>query len=195
MIERLDQLTLQDLIEVSCGNIKPLGCEDELEGIKLANRLVSEYLFIAQPTRAKMHLVESEDIAKLVMREKCLKILKLLCDLGHPEKAKEILLDLGVSESHLKDNEAIALRCKAMLDDVRFELRRAQEAKEENPMPNQSPEQLRKGWYSEIAFVMSTLKMSFDPGTMNAAVYANLVHQAVERSKQLAKMPQMGMFF
>jgi hypothetical protein len=37
--------------------------------------------------------------------------------------------------------------------------------------------------------------MSIDPATTNAAVYANLVHQAVERNKQMAKMPpMMGMF-
>lgn len=194
MIERLDQLTLEALIEVSCGNLAPLGCENEADGVNLANRLISEYMFIAQPTRAKMHLSESEDVAKLKMREKCLKILNLLCELGHPEKAKEVLMELGVSEVHLKDNDAIMLRCTAMLQDVQFELRRAEEEKKEMLEAERSPEQLRKGWYAEIAFVMSSLKMSFDQKTMNAAVYANLVRQAVERAKMMAKAPQLGMF-
>lgn len=193
MIERLDQLTLRDLIEVSCGDISPLGIEDELEAVKTANRIMDEYMSISQPVRAKMSLSEREDTTKMAMREKCLRICKLLVDLGHAEKAKEVLIDLGVDEAHLKDNDAIAIRCKAMLDDVQFEMRRAKEAEEQNPKPKQSQDQLRKGWYSEIAFVMSILKMSFDMD-VNAAIYANLVHQAVERSKMMAKAPQMGMF-
>ena len=193
MIERLDQLTLRDLIEVSCGDLSPLGIEDELEAVKTANRIMDEYMSISQPVRAKMSLSEREDTTKMAMREKCLRICKLLVDLGHAEKAKEVLIDLGVDEAHLKDNDAIAIRCKAMLDDVQFEMRRAKEAEEQNPKPKQSPDQLRKGWYSEIAFVMSILKMSFDMD-VNAAIYANLVHQAVERSKMMAKAPQMGVF-
>lgn len=43
---------------------------------------------------------------------------------------------------------------------------------------------------------MSTLKMSIDPAATNAAIYANLVRQAGERSKALSKMPIMaGMLF
>ena len=37
--------------------------------------------------------------------------------------------------------------------------------------------------------------MSIDPATTNAAVFANLVRQAVERNKQLAKMPPMMSMF
>ena len=42
---------------------------------------------------------------------------------------------------------------------------------------------------------MSVFRMNIDPTTTNAAIYANLVNQAGERSKMLAKMPSMmGMF-
>ena len=62
-------------------------------------------------------------------------------------------------------------------------------------LKQQSPDEKRKAWFGEIAFVMSTLKMSIDPATTNAAVFANLVRQAVERNKQLAKMPPMMSMF
>lgn len=194
MIERLDQLTLHDLIELSCGDLSPLGIEDELEATKTANRIMEDYLSMSQPIKAKVRLSERESDTKMAMREKCLRICMLLVELGHSEKSKEVLMLLGVDDVHLKDAHAIRVRCKAMLDDVQFEIRRAKEAEQQKPMPNQSPEQTRKAWYSEMAFVMSMLKMAFDPKTMNAAVYANLVHQAVERSKMMAKAPQMGMF-
>jgi len=194
MIERLDQLTLADLIEVSCGNTDMLGYEDKVAGINAANRIIMEYMSIAQPQAAKMRLTEGEEIAKLRMREKCLKICQLLCDLGRPERVKDVLLELGVSEEFLKDGHAIEVRCQAMLDEVRYEIKRAEEGKEKEQKET-SPEKTRKAWYSEIAFVMSMLKTSIDPATLNAAIYANLVHSASERSKTLAKMPpSMGMF-
>lgn len=195
MIERLDQLTLADLIEVSCGNTDMLGYEDKVAGINAANRIIMEYMSIAQPQRAKMHLNDDEEVTKLTMREKCLKILLLLCELGHPAKAKEVLIELGVSEAHLKDDHAIQVRCQAMLDDVRYEMRRLQEQRKADAEKLKSHDETRKAWYAEIAFVMSTLKTSIDVATINASIYANLVHQAVERSKQMAKMPpMMGMF-
>lgn len=56
----------------------------------------------------------------------------------------------------------------------------------------ESESKLRKSWYGEVAYVMSSMKMSVDPPHVNAAIYANLVRQAVERNKQLAKMPPMA---
>lgn len=194
MIERLDQMTLADLIEVSCGDMKPLGCEDDAEAFKVANKIINEYLSIAQPQRAKMHLNDDEEVTKLAMREKCLKILMLLCEMGHPGRAKEVLLELGVSEAHLKDDHAIQVRCRAMLDEVRYEIRRLQEQRKNDADKLKSHEDTRKAWYSEIAFVMSTLKTAIDPATLNAAIYANLVHAASERAKAMAKIPHsLGM--
>ena len=45
---------------------------------------------------------------------------------------------------------------------------------------------------SEVAYVMSVFKMSIDPRSTNAAIYANLVRQSAERMRQLAKMPPMA---
>ena len=41
-----------------------------------------------------------------------------------------------------------------------------------------SPEQIRSSFDAEIAFLMTFFKMSIDSRVINAAVYANIVHQA-----------------
>ena len=193
MKTRLDQLTLHDLIELSCGDSSVLHDKDEAptENVKLActRQIMSEYKELATPIQAKMDMIEAEEQQKLLMKEKCLNICLALISQKRSDMAKDVLLELDVNENLLKSEDAITSRCNAMLDEVKFEIKRLTELAE------QTATEMRKAWFGEIAFVMSTLKMSIDPATTNAAVYANLVRQAVERNKQLAKMPPMMSMF
>lgn len=200
MKTRLDQLTLHDLIELSCGDSSVLLDKDETptENVKLAcaQQIMSEYKELATPTQAKMDMIEAEEQQKLRMKEKCLHICLALISQERSDMAKDVLLELDVNENLLKSEEAIKSRCNAMLDEVKYEIKRLAElAEERGQKKQQTVTEIRKAWFGEIAFVMSTLKMSIDPATTNAAVYANLVRQAVERNKQLAKMPPMMSMF
>lgn len=200
MKPRLDQLTLHDLIELSCGDSSVLLDKDETptENVKLAcaQQIMSEYKELATPTQAKMDMIEAEEQQKLRMKEKCLHICLALISQERSDMAKDVLLELDVNENLLKSEEAIKSRCNAMLDEVKYEIKRLAELAEERGQKKpQTVTEIRKAWFGEIAFVMSTLKMSIDPATTNAAVYANLVRQAVERNKQLAKMPPMMSMF
>lgn len=200
MKTRLDQLTLHNLIELSCGDSSVLLDKDEAptENVKLAcaQQIMSEYKELATPTQAKMDMIEAEEQQKLRMKEKCLHICLALISQERSDMAKDVLLELDVNENLLKSEEAIKSRCNAMLDEVKYEIKRLAElAEERGQKQQQTVTDIRKAWFGEIAFVMSTLKMSIDPATTNAAVYANLVRQAVERNKQLAKMPPMMSMF
>lgn len=200
MKERLDQLTLQNLIDLSCGDRSVLLVGDETpteqEMIERAAKILSEYKEIASPSQAKIDMLEGEEITKLRMKEKCLRICMALCSQNRPDMARIVLIDLDVNDDLLTNDESVRAKCKSMLDEVTYEIKRHEELNEEkvaaNAAKNTDP---RKSWLSEVAYVMSTLKMSIDTNTLNAAIYANLVHQASERNKALAKMPpMMGMF-
>lgn len=200
MKTRLDQLTLHDLIELLCGDSSVLLDKDETptENVKLAcaQQIMSEYKELATPTQAKIDMIEAEEQQKLRMKEMCLHICLALISQERSDMAKDVLLELDVNENLLKSEEAIKSRCNAMLDEVKYEIKRLAElAEERGQKQQQTVTDIRKAWFGEIAFVMSTLKMSIDPATTNAAVYANLVRQAVERNKQLAKMPPMMSMF
>lgn len=200
MKTRLDQLTLHDLIELSCGDSSVLLDKDETptENVKLAcaQQIMSEYKELATPTQAKMDMIEAEEQQKLRMKEKCLHICLALISQERSDMAKDVLLELDVSENLLTDFDAVKSRCKAMLDDVAYEIKRTKErAEERSKRGDHTPAEIRKSWLAEVAFVMSVFRMNIDPATTNAAIYANLVNQAGERSKMLAKMPSMmGMF-
>ena len=200
MKTRLDQLMLRDLIELSCGDSTVLLDKEESITDSVLNtcarQILAEYKEIASPTKAKMDMMEAEEITKLRMKEKCLRICLALCTQLRFDLARDVMLELDVNPDIIKEDERVLTYCKAMLDDTVYEIKRLNELNEEKKEQKiSSPSELRKSWYGEIAFVMSMLKMSIDPATVNAAIYANLVHSASERSKALAKMPpSMGMF-
>lgn len=198
MKERLDQLTLKDLIEISCGEFAVLAVGDEettLDGFhRAAVRIIAEYKAIASPAQYRMDMSAAEKLAKLRFREKCARIAMALCRSDNLDLARGVLLEYGIEAEFLKDKDAILARCQAIIGEVEYERNRIEEYNAKSGPMAQSPDQLRRTWYSEIAGVMSTLKVPV-PMDINAAIYANLVHQAVERNKALSKMPPMaGMF-
>lgn len=198
MKQRLDQLTLQQLIDLSCGDGSVLLDKGEKAGeaemLKAAAAIMAEYKAIASPSQAKMDMLEREQVSKLRMKEKCANICLLLCSQERYDMAREVLVELDVPEDLLQYDEAVRVRSQAILDEARFELGRISE-REKGQSEKRQHGDLRKTWLSEVAFVMSQLKMAIDMNTLNAAVYANLVHQAVERTKALAKMPPMAKMF
>lgn len=200
MIERLDQLMLKDFIELSCGNPKVLLEKHEVANdeqmLKRASELMDEYKSIALPNKAKVDLIDAEDGAKLAMRERCAHILVMLCEMKHPEMTLEILKELDIDTSSLDTDEKIQSRCQALLNEAKFDLERfnEQQKEKEGKRGKKDANSVRKAFNSEIAYVMATLRMSIDPAITNAAIYANLVRQAGERAKAMAKAPSMMMF-
>jgi hypothetical protein len=198
MKERLDQLTLQELIDLSCGDHTVLSENDELlvdsDVLPKVKAILSEYKSIASPTQARVELMDSEKLSKFQMKEKCARICILLCAHGRHDLARDVLLQLGIEEQHLASDEAIMARCQAIIGEVQYETERMTERKAKT-LKARTPEQTRREWYSEIASVMGVFHMNIDPMHTNAAIYANLVRQAVERSKAMAKMPPTARMF
>lgn len=198
MKERLDELTLQEIIELSCGDYSVVSKGDEKlsepEAAARAVRILAEYKSIASPAQARMDLNEAEKRSKLRIKDKCARIAMALCSSGYPDMARSILVELGVSAEHMKTESSVLARCQSIIGEVEYETRRMEEYDEKRASKMKSPDEVRRSWYSEIASVMCILKVPIDM-RMNAAIYANLVHQAVERNKAMAKMPPIAGLF
>lgn len=196
MKKRLDQLTLHELIELSCGDYSVLLEGDERmndQVLRHVASIMSTYKSIANPTQSKVDLLDKEKVSKLRMKEKCARICLMLCESGHADMARDVLKELYINPEHMKTDEAVAAQCHAILGEVEYEAKRLDE-RAGNTKSTQ-PDKIRQDWYAEIASVMGVFRMNIDPTHINAAIYANLVHQAVERSKAMAKMPPMARMF
>ena len=75
--------------------------------------------------------------------------------------------------------EQLIFKIDNMLRSAIFEQKRNEERrKEEGEDKRATPEQIRSSFDTEIAFLMTYFKMNIDSRIINAAVYANIVHQA-----------------
>jgi len=196
MKRRLDQLTLQELIELSCGDATVLVEKDDVPAediAKAAAGILAEYKSIASPSQYRMDLSEKEKTAKLTIKERCARIAMALCQSGKVDDAREILVELGIGKGLIGDEEAILAQCQAILGEVDYERQRMSEYNAKRASKQKGTDHVRHSWYAEIASVMSILKVPVGMD-LNACVYANLVHQAVERNKAMAKMPSMAGF-
>lgn len=196
MIDQLDKISLEKFIDLACGDIDVLLDHDEkasrVELAKTATKLLNQYKTISSPTRAKRDLIDAEEVNHLRMKERCARIMVMLCRLNRYDMAKEVLAELDVDIAKLDTDEKVLKKCEAILNDAQFELKRHNEqVAEEKKLHAKNNDDIRATWSSEIAWVMSVFKMGIDVHTISAAVYANLVNQAVAHARQLAKMPSM----
>lgn len=182
MIERLNQISLSDFIELSCGNYNCLlsdsesVSDDELK--KIASKLITDYRNISNPTAMKALIFEKEDLVKEQSKLLSLRICQTFISINCYEDVRDILALLDVDIRRM-NNEQLQSKIDYMIHSALFMLKRNNEIRqEEYKVTKSTPEEIRSSFDSEIAFLMTFFKMNIDMYKTNAAVYANIVHQA-----------------
>ena len=182
MIERLNQITLSDFIELSCGNYACLlsDCKSMSESTlkEIASKLLVEYRSIVNPSNMKAMVMDKEDMLKERAKLLSLHICQALVSLGFYDDVRQVLGQLNVDTRNMSDEQVIS-KLDYLLHSAIFEQKRNEERRsEEHKGSKATPEQIRSSFDAEIAFLMTFFKMSIDSRVINAAVYANIVHQA-----------------
>jgi hypothetical protein len=182
MIERLNQISLNDFIELSCGNYACLLSDDksasESKLKEIASKLTIEYRSIVNPSGMKAVIMDKEDIVKERAKLLSLRICQTLAALGFYDDVRQVLGQLNVDLRNMSDEQLIS-KLDYLLHSAIFEQKRNEERRGEEHEGNKAaPEQIRSSFDTEIAFLMTFFKMSIDSRVINAAVYANIVHQA-----------------
>ncbi|WP_270289209.1 hypothetical protein [Bacteroides thetaiotaomicron] len=182
MIERLNQISLSDFIDISCGEYLCLLSENESkseEELKeRASKLIIDYRNITNSSGVKALILDKEDIMKERTRLLLLRICQTLIAVCSFDEVREVLMQMEVN-AHNMDNEQLKSKLDYMLHIAIFEQKRNEERRvEEHSEKKATPEQIRSTFDSEIAFLMTYFKMNIDVHAVSAAVYANIVHQA-----------------
>lgn len=182
MKERLNQISLYDFIEISCGNYQCLLAEgepvsnDELK--ERASKLIVDYRNIVNPIGMKAMLLDREDMVKERSKLLLLRICQTLISIDSYDDVRGILNLLNVN-TQVMDNDQVKSKLEYMLHSALFEQKRNDERRnEESQDKKATSEQIRASFDSEIAFLMTYFKMNIDIHSTNAAIYANIVHQA-----------------
>ncbi len=181
MIERLNQLSLYDFIELSCGDCTVLlSPREEISEVELKKRssdLIIEYKRITNPSGLNSVLMDREDMVKERTRVLLFKLCVSLIAIGAYEDVRETLAMLSYDMKSMSD-EQVKSKVEELLRSALFEQKRSDEIRSDNETEKATPEQIRSSFDAEIAFIMTFFKMNIDVRNINAAVYANIVHQA-----------------
>lgn len=188
MIERLNQLSLSEFIELSCGDLSVLlKPDDKLKNDTVSNeklkeratKLMIEYKNITDSTGMKAVLIEREDFVKEKTQILLLRICQTLISIDGYGEVCSILSNIGIDTGNM-NKEQIKRKVDELLHTALFEQKRNDDMRsheEKKKIP--SSEQIRSAFDAEIAFLMTYFRMSIDIHVINAAIYANMVHQAI----------------
>ena len=112
MIERLNQITLNDFIELSCGNYACLlsGREFVSESTlkEIASKLLIEYRSIVNPSNMKAMVMDKEDMLKERAKLLSLRICQALVSLGFYDDVRQVLGQLNVDTRNMSDEQVIS---------------------------------------------------------------------------------------
>lgn len=180
MIERLNQLSLAQFIELSCGdNSVLLGVDENVpeDAVKkLAFKLIAEYQTITNPSGVQAMLVTKDESLKLDARLFLLKICRALCMVDGWQEVRVVLGEIyPMNES--KSDEQLQSDIDTLLREAEFQKKRM-DAMTVAEIPVTDEDSIRSSFDSEIAFITTHFKMPVDVHAINAAVYANIVHRA-----------------
>ena len=112
MIERLNQITLNDFIELSCGNYACLlsgrGSVSESMLKEMASKLIIEYRSIVNPSGMQAMIMDKEDMVKERAKLLSLRICQTLVSLGFYDDVRQVLGQLNVDIRDMSDEQVIS---------------------------------------------------------------------------------------
>ncbi|MBR2300792.1 MAG: hypothetical protein IKA41_02440 [Bacteroidaceae bacterium] len=192
MKTRLNQLTMAEFIDLHCGDYSVLLengehiPEEDLK--KKTTDLIFEYRNIVDPTGVKSTLLEYEealrDNTKIVFFQVC----KKLVSINAIDEVKDVLMMYGInltSATKEKVAQVVEQELKTALHNKERNDANRENAEEDESL--NTPENIRASYDAEIASLMGFYKMSIDIHHISAAVYANLLTQAVKSMQEIKK--------
>ena len=191
MKTRLNQLSMAEFIDLHCGECSVLLenaehiSEEELR--KRASDLIFEYRNIVDPVGVKKTLMEYEEKLKENTKIVFFQVCKKLVSMNAIDEVKEVLMMYGINLTSAND-EKVSQRVEQELNTA-FHTKERNDASRENDEEENldTPDKIRASYDAEIACLMGFYKMSIDIRNISAAVYANLLTQAVKSMQEIKK--------
>lgn len=187
MIERLEQLTMAQFIEMAGGKFSVLCKPHEVVSPKklatAARNIAMEYRGIADPTGAQSYLRRREEMLKSKIEVTIFSMCRNLVGMKRYDAVREVLTEYGRDAAKLKDGQLDGI--------VTAKLERAKRAVAEYDADKTESESAEtsvgRQFDMQTAALMAYFKFQIDVTTIKATVYANLVaRQNRELKAQLA---------
>ncbi len=192
MIERLEQLTMAQFIDLVCGELNVLRDKHEVvpeSRLTVALRnIVFEYRKIADKPGAESYLSFIDDYVKAKMEVVIFTMCHNLITLNEHGRVREVMIEYGINASSMPDQRVAA--------EVTSRLERAKSTvgklEKESTTENVELSAIRSSFDEQTAAMMAHFKFQIDTSTMKATQYAHLVARHNREIKaQLNAMKKM----
>lgn len=175
MIERLEQLTIGQFIDLVCGDTSVLtGKREIVSETKMAvalRNIVFEYKDIADQSGARGYLATIEEL----IRGKILSVMWTMChnlvSLGEHGRAREVMNVYGINADSMSD-QRVAAEIKSRLERAKNTVARIEA---DSQTDKKDVADIRRSFDEQTASMMAYFKFQIDTTTMKATVYAHLV--------------------
>lgn len=191
MKTRLEQLTVNELIELMSGNTSVLKSgREQISKKKLATTMrdiIFEYNLISDPVGARNFLLRAEEKTREEYNIRIFGMCEVLLRLEKYSNVREILTELELNA------DSISMSDKRVAAEVKSRLARAKKNLadlEEEDKPQQLSD-IRRSFDEQTAALMVHFKFQIDTAQMKASVYAHLIARYKSEVKaRLAAMKQ-----
>lgn len=177
MIERLEQLTVGQFVDLVCGDTSVLTSKREVANeaalIVAMRNIVFEYKEIVDKAGISSYLSTVEELVKAKMSIVVFQMCQNLVLLNEHDRAREVLVEYGINANSMNDQRVTA-EIKSRLERAKSTIERI-----ENESKNDKPGSIniRRIFDTQTAMLMAHFKFQIDTSTMKATVYAHLVDQ------------------
>ena len=176
-IERLDQLTMVQFMDIACGDYSLLGGD-----MVKAAELIGTFHRISDPAGYRVMLQEKVENASHKARMLLFSVLLTLLSMDADDEVRTLLADVGKMRASRMEPDKMRLMVEQFVRSEKAALEREEQERTDEP---QDVKKLRADFYTEVSVLMRHFKMPIDLHSVNAEVYANLRHQADEDAKAM----------
>lgn len=175
MIEHLNELTMAQFIDLSCGDTSVLLTKREVVSpakvSKVVRNIVFEYRTITDEASAKSYISFTKDLIKAKTSVILFTMCHNLVNIGELDRAREVMNVYGINASSMSDQRVTA--------EVTSRLERAKSTvaklEKDNETANIELSEMRSSFDTQTAALMAYFKFQIDISTMRAPLYAHLV--------------------
>lgn len=189
MIEKLEQLTVGQFIDLVCGDTSVLTTERDAAteaALVIAMRnIVFEYKEIVDSAGVKGYLSSVEELVKAKISVVIFQMCRNLVSLNEHDRAREVLTEYGVKADTMND-QRVAAEVKSRLERAKSTIAKIEA---ENKKDHSASINIRREFDAQTAAMMAHFKFQIDTSTMKATVYAHLIDRHNKEIKaQLAAL-------
>lgn len=185
MIERLEQLTVSQFVDLVCGDTSILIGKHEVANpdklAKATRSIVYEYKEIADSAGVRSFIRASGDYVKAKMGISLYTICKNMILLGEYDRVREVLESTGLKSAKRFSEKRISAEVTSRLERAKTTIAKIDEERKNEKVPELS--KVRSEFDAQTAALMAYFKFQIDPDTMKATVYAHLVARHIREIK------------